>query len=210
MEKLPGKTLEDCWVHISWEAKKQLVVTVSGVLATLYDHPLSGLGNIFPSEAMENTSRLSPIIHSQGWPHRGHKHAKQDVPRGPFRSSYDWLNARLSLTTMKYRATLTAKRMILRRHEHSPNDSFVSFPPSENSVIFHDDLSFRNILVDEKGFVTAIVDWEYVSVLPLWKACQFPSFLIGPDRTKRPDHDMEDLTTPNQLYFEHLREWEKT
>lgn len=41
---------------------------------------------------------------------------------------------------------------------------------SELFVLFHDDLSMQNILVDGDGEITGIIDRECVSTLPLWRA----------------------------------------
>ncbi|KAF4631851.1 hypothetical protein G7Y89_g6268 [Cudoniella acicularis] len=46
------------------------------------------------------------------------------------------------------------------------------FPPSsstlEPSIFFYDDLSMRNILIDDDGKITGAVDWKCASALPLW------------------------------------------
>jgi len=66
--RLPGKTVEVHWKCISREAKRQLVETIVDVLARLYGHPFSGIGNIFPPEAKENAS-LSTSPFSSSSPH---------------------------------------------------------------------------------------------------------------------------------------------
>ena len=44
----------------------------------------------------------------------------------------------------------------------------------ELSMLFHDDLSQQNILVDDNGILAGVVDSECVSALPLWRACYYP------------------------------------
>ncbi|CAI7581531.1 unnamed protein product [Penicillium bialowiezense] len=87
----------------------------------------------------------------------------------------------------------------------------------EPSVIFHDDLSGQNILVDESGGLTAVLDWECVSALPLWIACDYPAFLHGPLRDLKPNP--EEYQPKNgepedgercDLYWEHLWQYETT
>lgn len=53
------------------------------------------------------------------------------------------------------------------------------------TVLLHDDHSRHNILVDEDGELQAIVDWECISALPLWKAAQIPKFLQGRERAEK-------------------------
>lgn len=67
-----------------------------------------------------------------------------------------------------------------------------NFPPcrgdAEPSVLCHDDLSMGNILVGDDGAVTGVIDWEFVSFVPLWRACVLPQFLEGRhDRHEKPD-----------------------
>lgn len=49
--------------------------------------------------------------------------------------------------------------------------------PHESTMLWNDNISLDNILVDEQGVLRGIIDWECVSCLPLYEACQFPAFL---------------------------------
>lgn len=53
----------------------------------------------------------------------------------------------------------------------------------EPSMIFHHDLSRHNILVDNSGELTGVLDWECVSA---WKAYSYPSFLEEQPRRSEP------------------------
>ncbi|KAG6812199.1 hypothetical protein H0H92_003935 [Tricholoma furcatifolium] len=44
-------------------------------------------------------------------------------------------------------------------------------------VFSHDDLNDQNILVDEYGRVSGIVDWEYHSITPAFLAASYPPWL---------------------------------
>ncbi|KAG6812517.1 hypothetical protein H0H92_002408 [Tricholoma furcatifolium] len=44
-------------------------------------------------------------------------------------------------------------------------------------VLSHDDLNEQNILVDEHGQVTGVVDWEYHSITPAFLAANYPPWL---------------------------------
>lgn len=82
-------------------------------------------------------------------------------------------------------------------------------------------------MVDEKGVITAVIDWECVSTMPLWAATQMPEFLRGVDREQKPcreeygdehaekevsSEDFEDLDNEGKcdLYWIHLMEYEQT
>lgn len=111
----------------------------------------------------------------------------RDVHRGPFGSSRDWIISRLSLSEKEWQSKLdclpaseldsddeadfedaTRTLKIIRQLQGLLPSVF---PPTgddpEPSVIFHADLSGQNILVDESGGLTAVLDWECVSALPL-------------------------------------------
>jgi hypothetical protein len=52
----------------------------------------------------------------------------------------------------------------------------------ETFSLFHDDMSTNNILVDPTTFrITGIVDWECVSLKPLWEVSRVPKLLEGPE-----------------------------
>ena len=62
----------------------------------------------------------------------------------------------------------------------------IFFPSDASEVetfsLFHDDISTNNILVDPTTFrITGIVDWEFVSLQPLWEVARVPKLLEGPE-----------------------------
>ncbi|KAJ3568497.1 hypothetical protein NP233_g5670 [Leucocoprinus birnbaumii] len=232
MEKIPGEVLENRWNSIDWEAKVLLVKTLVGVLAKLFGHPMSGIGNLYYSDSSFEVGQIVSMAFF--W----ENHFDQDVPRGPFRSSYDWLRAHLTFVLNDSAAILNRpiiegedseedeeEREAAERYQTLANRLISLLPrifsvlpddaPSEMTMIHHDDISFHNLLVDDAGRLTGILDWECVSALPVWRGCTFPSFLSGPPRDEKPDvagfiPDDDNPGKPPRLYFEHLREWEQT
>lgn len=165
-----------------WEAKEQVVKGGIDVLAKLFDHPLSGIGNIFPREKSPSVPSVGRIMSASFfWD-------DYDVQHGPFTSSHDWLAARLSLVLQHSAEVLRTSENKNDIEEAQASQALaegllrllqtISSPhvaAPEPTVITHDDLSFHNILVSHQGSLTGIIDWECVSALPLWKACQLPS-----------------------------------
>jgi hypothetical protein len=95
------------------------------------------------------------------------------------------------------------------------------FPPAgagaglepERTMILHDDLSRQNTLVDDYGNLTAVVDWECISALPLWFACQVPPFLQGKPNDKEPvkaQYQRDEDGNVAELFWEHLDDYELT
>ncbi|KLU87237.1 hypothetical protein MAPG_06238 [Magnaporthiopsis poae ATCC 64411] len=238
MEKLPGKPLASAWAEMEYSAKERLVKKVAVYYADAFGSQLRGIGNIYPdaSSTLQNEEppAVQRIVSMQFF---WGDHIQQDVPRGPFRSSGEWISAYLSLSEHDCRSTLAkhesgdgstrdddavedavedAQRTldIIAKLKPSVSDVFPCCGQDvEPSVLLHDDLSQHNILVDKDGCLTGVVDWEFVSALPVWKACTYPSFLEGRPRGDTPDqatYKRGDDGEPDSLYWEHLREYELT
>ncbi|EJD38210.1 kinase-like protein [Auricularia subglabra TFB-10046 SS5] len=222
MEKLPGTVLDARWAAMSLSAKEVLVRDVVACLVELFEQKLRGIGNIYPTSGDGASIDVGRIV---SLPFFWDQRAEQDVPRGPFRSSADWLSARLSLVMIEAAQTLATSADEDELEEAGKTQALGRrlvallpkvFPPDETAdpeltVIHHDDLSFHNILVDDDGKLTGFVDWECVSALPLWYACQLPSFLQGKPRMERPDIANYYIGEYGRdMYDEHMREWEQT
>lgn len=83
----------------------------------------------------------------------------------------------------------------------------------ESSIVVHDDLASRNILVRDNGELSGVLDWECVAALPLWAACNYPAILEGPDKHTEPDrttYDHDDDGEPSDDYLEDLENYELT
>lgn len=167
-----------------------------------------------------------------------------DVPRGPFRSSRDWLTSGIRLIILEQTAALekaeddgdredaeetliAARKLLSLLPQVFPDDGQGD---EVATALYHDDLSLHNILVNEEGEITAIVDWECVSAMPIWLTTKLPKFLIGKTREEEPirdgymdeipgdsgspqddgDPDNLDNEGKNQLYWIHLMEYETT
>ncbi|KAJ8062551.1 hypothetical protein OCU04_009078 [Sclerotinia nivalis] len=260
MTMLSGGNLRTKWRKLSQDSKQNLVKQIVQYQAQLFRHKFSAIGNIFvaPESQLVKGNLSSGILSAgaKGTPQDSQQmsftlgqivsmfffwgdHITQDVPRGPFTNSKDWLYTRLTLiitdqerilkTTNDeneiedaHDAKILAERLLKLLPSVFPTTD--SIP--EQFVHFHDDLSSRNILIDDDGTITGIVDWECVSTLPLWKSCDFPEFLKGRERNEEPNRnkyapdDEENANEPaadaldnegiNELYWEHLLEYEST
>ncbi|KAK3682256.1 kinase-like domain-containing protein [Podospora appendiculata] len=236
MEKMPGKPWADVWQTISFPArKKKLVSRIALFCSETFDKQLRGIGNIFPAPATWADGFVDEFVNSafitNGF--------QRDIPRGPFASAREWIQARLDMAELDCRKRLSlvgdddssdsdsdeeedpedleTALLIIAKLKHRLDDFF---PPSasgstkpEPSIIFHDDLNRHNLLVDESGALTAVVDWECVSALPLFSACQYPPFLQGKPNDIEPiksiyQHDENGEVA--ELYWEHLEYFELT
>ncbi|KAK2744786.1 hypothetical protein FQN55_006542 [Onygenales sp. PD_40] len=249
MELMPGQPLRRKWRKMSMEAKEELVKQLASYQAKLFEKRFDGIGSLYNARKEEpagphgvdyapkssfTLGRIVSMIFFWG------DHLSHDIPRGPFRNSHDWLHARLTLTITDQERILkesndedeiedaeNAKDAAQRLLKLLPN-IFPPTEPVESTILFHDDLSRQNILVDESGKLTGIVDWECVSTLPLWRACQIPHLLEGRNRYEKPQRESYSTEQPttsgdyedpdadldnegiNPGYWEHLLEYEQT
>ncbi|KAH7085995.1 kinase-like domain-containing protein [Paraphoma chrysanthemicola] len=166
------------------------------------------------------------------------KHVHFTAPRGPFTHSRDWLAAQLQLYMLGADEPFSDPEFSPGTDDDDERDKFSTpdvlkaraqrllnllptiFPnATESFVLHHADLNASNILIDPLNHtLTGIIDWECVHTVPLWSACQTPKFLDSDyARTECPPPEkymrdtLEDGTVVmNELYFEHLEEYEKT
>ncbi len=99
MSKLPGKPLADVWRSLPYLSKERLTLQFAELAAGLFKNQLSGIGNIYTASAPK-VDRIVSMHFFWG------DHIQQDVRRGPFSSSGDWMDARLALSEHDCRLTL--------------------------------------------------------------------------------------------------------
>jgi hypothetical protein len=106
-----------------------------------------------------------------------------------------------------------ANRLLALINKFFPEDEVEEF------VLHHQDLNSGNILVNSNDEISGVIDWECVHTVPLYYACVMPKFLDAcMDRSVCPDpsdpmrygRDVADdgTVTINELYYEHLEEYE--
>lgn len=241
MDFMPGTGLKDVWETITWSAKCKLVERIVEITADLFRVQCNSIGNIYRSADLPETSArpaengLPPgyvldriVSMAFFW----ENHITLDIPRGPFHSSSGWLSA--ILAHKKYDSDLA-----LATQDEPDNDSDADdededevtqilierllqtipkiFPPTEIAnerfALHHDDMHQENLMVDAFGELTALVDWECVSVVPMWKVCQLPSLLAGRERSDEPQPENYSRNDDGELdegYGEHLEEYNLT
>lgn len=246
MEVMPGVSAWSRWRWLPMEQKVLLTQRIAKLQAQLFRHKFPGacfrgIGTLYPVTGIESPPEPGPMVTSEFF--MGNR-IKYDVPRGPFRSSHDWLKSYLEIISLDCeRISATTED----EDEKEEADAMLNvakrllgllpriFPsiqnPAERTALYHHDLGLPNILIDEQGNLTAIIDWECVSTVPLWMTTRVPKFLWGPTREeepkrdtysneahielhpseeKAPDPDELDNEGKNQLYWIHLMEYDQT
>ncbi|KAL4780606.1 phosphotransferase enzyme family-domain-containing protein [Aspergillus varians] len=250
MDRIPGFPLSGKWKSMAWSTKEQLVKQVARFTAGMFRSRFNAIGNLFSRSSgqddsevqTENVQSIRPLGLDPGaeispsvtvgqivsvaffWGDR----LSQDVPRGPFQSSREWIESRLTITENESKQTVSTsddeddievaedtiklvKRLNILLPRFFPIEQGAGEP--EQTMLYHHDLSKENILVTDSGTLAGVVDWESVSVLPLWKACDYPAFLRGKSRDEKPDKEKyhaDENGEPGNIYWEHLLEYELT
>ncbi|KAG7288264.1 hypothetical protein NEMBOFW57_007795 [Staphylotrichum longicolle] len=243
MELMPGISAYKRWRKLSMAEKTWVVEQIAEFQSQLFRHSLENakfqsIGTLCSrGEATEpdledpEPSRIVSRIFFWG------DHYRYDIPRGPFRSSHDWLSAYLSIIRQEQLEVLENDEDEETQEEAQECLQVANkltkllpkiFPqlqtPAERTVLWHDDLSLQNVLIDvDDAKVTAVIDWECVSCQPLWVATEMPKFLLGPTREEEPvrseyedesDEGRGDAELDNEgktgLYWIHMMEYDQT
>lgn len=247
MELMPGVTAYSRWRWLPMAQKVALTERIAECQAQLFRHR-------FPDACFRGIGNLHPVVGDQSTPEPGQmvtselfmgNRIKYDVPRGPFRSSHDWLKSYLEIISRDCE-NISASTKDEDEKEEADDISGVArrllgllpkiFPsiqdPAERTVIFHHDMDLANILIDDQANLTAILDWECVSALPVWRSTRVPKFLWGRTREEEPvresyadetppasptsskgkiaDDDELDNEGKDSLYWMHLMDYDQT
>ncbi|KAL2196687.1 phosphotransferase enzyme family-domain-containing protein [Corynascus similis CBS 632.67] len=243
MERIPGIPSHYRWRKMSMAQKERLTVRIADFQAQLFrcgnlGEGFRGIGTVGTCLQLDHgVPEPGPIVSNFFFSGQRYHYP---IPRGPFSSSHDWLRAQLNIIIREHTAALAvAKSDLDRDHAESALRAARKllrmlhkvFPaivhPPERTVIWHDDLSLRNILVDHSGNISGVIGWECASALPRWVASQVPEFLRGTARETKPerncytdvdkgagnfdsDDDSLDNEGKTELYWIHLMEYEQT
>ncbi|KAK7421650.1 hypothetical protein QQX98_002117 [Neonectria punicea] len=243
MQLMPGTSAYSRWRKMSFTKKKALAEQIAK--ATQHTTSFRGIGTLHhASQGDDGTDATSlvpgRIVSRQFF---SGQHFDYDIARGPFRSSYDWLDSCIKIIIKEQQAVAEEEEEEEQKADAEYWQKVASrlaallpkiFPviqnPPERTVLWHDDLSLSNILVDDEGAITAVIDWECVSTMPYWVATEMPGFLIGTQREQEPIRDDYGDESPeeaeaariedgddyldnegkDELYWIHLMEHEQT
>ncbi|KAL2148632.1 hypothetical protein VTH82DRAFT_2186 [Thermothelomyces myriococcoides] len=212
MDRMPGVPSHYRWRKMTMAQKERLTTRVAEFQAQLlrcghFGEGFRGIGTLAAGQARSGTHphagggapEPGPLVSSFFFSGQRYHYP---ISRGPFSSSHDWLKAQLNVIVREHTAALAeaktdidrdyaksalrvARKLLRMLHRIFPS---VVHPP-ERTVIWHDDFSLRNILVDNNGNITAVIGWECASLMPRWVASQVPEFLRGAVRETEPDRN---------------------
>jgi aminoglycoside phosphotransferase (APT) family kinase protein len=175
MDMMPGTPVYYRWRKMSMSQKTALTARMADIQAQLlrcgtFGIGFRGIGTPGTSDGSnDGVPELGPIVSSFFFTGPRYHYP---VSRGPFSSSHDWLRAQLNVILKEHTTALAeakseddreyaelalrvARKLLRVLHKVFPA---IVHPP-ERTVLWHDDLSLRNIMVDHHGAVTGIIGW---------------------------------------------------
>lgn len=182
MDRMPGVPSHYRWRKMTMAQKERLTTRVAEFQAQLlrcghFGEGFRGIGTLAAGQARSGTHphagggapEPGPLVSSFFFSGQRYHYP---ISRGPFSSSHDWLKAQLNVIVREHTAALAeaktdidrdyaksalrvARKLLRMLHRIFPS---VVHPP-ERTVIWHDDFSLRNILVDNNGNITAVIGW---------------------------------------------------
>ncbi|KAI1473893.1 kinase-like domain-containing protein [Daldinia eschscholtzii] len=192
MDRIDGAPLFECWKSTTQGAKERIVKQIAEYAAICFTRQFRGIGNIYyalgPRQSnsypfvgeMASMSRLRLIS--------AKLRLKLDEATNEdhCRTISDMLDLVDRLRKLEDKFFLTpepsgdSEQSIYEDEPTNEEDTETineRGKPYERTMLWHDDISLDNILVDENGVLQGVIGWSCVSCLPLYDACQFPAFL---------------------------------
>ncbi|KAI0134889.1 kinase-like domain-containing protein [Daldinia grandis] len=188
MDRIDGIPLFQCWESITQGAKERIVKQIAEYAAISFTKQFRGIGNIYPLE-----SHQMPFRTAFKWTEcrlrlisaklRLRLDEAIDEDHRKTTSNMLSLVDRLRELEGKFFTApgLSNDSEQLVYEDESIDEDTEAIDRSnklhEPTMLWHDDISLDNILVDENGILMGITGWSCVSCLPLYEACQLPAFL---------------------------------
>ncbi|OTB03812.1 hypothetical protein M426DRAFT_23337 [Hypoxylon sp. CI-4A] len=233
MERMEGKPLFECWDSVTHGAKERIVKQIADYAARIFNNQFRGIGNIYPTKSHHISGHQPPV-------------GEMASMRRLRLISAD-LRVMAQESTHEAHQTTATNMMDLVDRLRALEDDFFPSPPShpgqasvyeddestdddgyeqatkkldkyyEPTMLWHDNISLDNILVDENGILCGVVDWACVCCIPLYEACQFPTFLQQAfDRLNEPftphrvTREQGDISSDVARYKKELMQYQLT
>jgi hypothetical protein len=205
MDFIPGTNLSKLWNDKNWitDLKRerifeQIAEWMTELAALEFDQigrldwdSTSGIHRIVP---FPDASALMVEV-------QGYKEPDAPVPAGPFDTAHSFLSFLLSI---RRHASDTPMLAVLQLLLSALTDNTLDGPPF---VLSHPDFDSQNVLVDDNGTITGIIDWDNVDVrprqgaaaaYPMWLTVDWDPLFYGWDKNASPE-DNAGYDSPAEL-----------
>ncbi|KAF8314132.1 hypothetical protein F5887DRAFT_908515 [Amanita rubescens] len=178
MDFIPGTNLSKLWNDRSWitdQKREKIFEQIAGWMTELSALEFDQIGCLDWDEA-SGTHRIVPFPDSSAFLVRLWQGSEEPdstaVPAGPFNAAHEYLSFILSLRRRISDSSILA---ILQLFLSALPDSTLDGPPF---ALCPPDFDSQNVLVDNDGIITGIIDWDGVRTLPRQGgAAAYPAWL---------------------------------
>ncbi|KAF0324535.1 hypothetical protein GQ607_008239 [Colletotrichum asianum] len=233
MEFVPGIRAHKRWRKMPMAQKEAIAEKMADYHAQILDagtrlKEFRTIGTLYFDEPKDNEQPPSELHFTPGrvvnYVFFCGNNYNYDIPRGPFESSQEWLKSLLNIIIVE--KTAEAENAETESDKDEPGSYrgvFRDSEPSQQTVPWSPITDLEDILIDDDGNITGLVNWNCVSTMPSWFLTQMPLFLDGKVRNREPVREMygndngddwEDDGLDSEgktiLYWEHLMQFEQT
>ena len=179
MDFIPGTNLSNVWHDKSWITdvkRKRIFEQIAGWMVELSAFEFGRIGCL-DSDSASGTYRVVPfpnvLTTTMGIPgHEANDDAVTAIPAGPFDTSTSFLSFLLSTRRRKSDSPMLAS---LQLFLSALPDNTLDSPPF---VFSHPDFDSQNVLVNDDGIITGIINWDGVYIGPRQGgAAAYPAWL---------------------------------
>ncbi|KAJ7120939.1 kinase-like domain-containing protein, partial [Mycena epipterygia] len=176
MTFLPGTQLAKLWFDPAWftdQRRNTVFQSLSGLMSQLSSHEFSSIGQLV-IDPTTHAHSVGPLYPSSDAISEGE--TSPEPTCGPYQSTHVYLHSQIALQLDAARTTTVISDLqLLRTFAGMIPDPAFDGPPF---FLSHPDFGYQNILVDEEGNVTGIIDWDDVIVGPRQSAfARYPSWI---------------------------------
>ncbi|KAM6504013.1 Protein kinase-like domain containing protein [Amanita muscaria] len=175
MDFMPGTNLSKLWNDKNWITslkRERIFEQIAGWMTELAALEFDQIGRL----DWDDTSGMHRVVPfpdgSALMEIQGYKEPDAPVPAGPFDTAHSFLSFLLSI---RRHASDSPMLAVLQLFLSALTDSTLDGPPF---VLSHPDFDSQNVLVDDDGTITGIIDWDNVDIRPRQgAAAAYPAWL---------------------------------
>ena len=196
MDFIPGTNLSKLWNDRNWitsQKREKIFEQIARWMTELSALEFDQIGCLDWDEA-SGTHRIVPFPDSSLFLVRlSEEQDSAAVPAGPFNTAHEYLSF---LLTLRRRFSDSSILAILQLFLSALPDSTLDGPPF---TLCPPDFDFQNVLVDDDGTITGIIDWDGVRTLPrqggaaaypAWLTVDWNPMSYGWRKDSSPEHNM--------------------
>jgi len=164
MDFMPGTNLSKLWNDKNWISdlkRERIFEQIARWMTELAALEFDQIGRL-DWDATSDMYRVVPFPDESAFMRdvQGYKEPDTPIPFGPFNTAHSFL---FSLLSIRRHTSDSPMLAVLHLFLSALTDNTLGGPPF---VLSHPDFDFQNVLVDDDGTITGIIDWDNVDIRP--------------------------------------------